>query len=271
MKTVNVLFVLLGTVGALRWGFSAGKLDIDGTPYNFALGDARVTASLAPTAKLKVQLNTKLDDEPKRPHQCMLIFRTTGSNDATEAAVMMSVKPSTGRATATLSQKDFGALFMVDGRVEISVVIGGPGDDEPINQQIAVVEFLPDPKKPIVGPARARYGPQPDINHIFRQAQKSPAFPVSLFFSMAILLGLVGLIGIWMQLKANISSLGTAVEAAILPHIGLMFALLGIEGLLVVFWLQLRIYEAIFGLSTFGALAFLTGRPALREMQLRQG
>ena len=281
---LGALASLTATVGAAgQWSYTAGNIDIDGTPHAFkaAGGQSPLVVHLDNKQKLKLQLSPQLDGEPKRPHQCMLIVRdsttkapSTSDNtlDTTpSAALVIPIKPGTTRGSLALSQKDFGPVFLQNGSVDLTIVIGSFGDDLPFQQHIATLKFDFDPKTPRPTVATPlRYGPLPEITHTFRADVKSPPVVISLFFTGAVVTGLVGLIVAWSMLGCDLSDLSKAVSNAPIAYLGFLGAVFGVEIFLVVYWLQLQIFTAIAALLISAVVAFFTGRPALREVQGRR-
>lgn len=285
MRLTTLLAGVLSAAAAVHagsWTYTAGNIDIDGTPHAFKPDGPPVVVRLDATQKLKLQLTPRLDGDAKRPHQCMVVVRDSRSSaaadaanaiaSAPEAALMVPFKAGTSRGSLALSQKDFGPVFLSgSGAVDIVLAIGGFGDDTPLQQHVATIEFVFDPKSPApTAPTVARYGPRPEITHTFRADQKMPPVVVSLVFSGAVLVGLVGLVGAWAALGGDLADLGGAVQKAPVAYLGFLGAVFGVEAFLVVYWLQLRIFTAIAALFLSAAVAFFTGRPALDEVKRRR-
>ena len=258
-----LLLALLSTVSAAKWSIASSKLDISGTPYQLS---TPVHAQLSPSDKVKLTFTAKLDDLAKKPHQAMLVI---ANPNGLEQTVVVPVKQN-GRGTFTFASSDLNEHLKVS-QLELSLILGGFGDDEAAEIKLATLEVLSDAKVPYTLPVSPlRYAALPEITHTFKPDQVMPPVVVSIGFSLVLGLGVLGLLSAWMTLGVNVDAMSSALQKAPIAYTVFIGSLVSIELLFVVYWLQLRILAALALLGGLSVPLFFSGRFALREVEARR-
>lgn len=114
------------------------------------------------------------------------------------------------------------------------------------------------PKAPVAAADLAeRFGPQPEIVHIFRKPEKRPPHPVSVLFTFLALLPLVLLVFGFLALGANVN-LFPASGMPFLAAVGFHGGLAAILILYFAFWVEVKLFTT---LKLLVFLALLTAVP----------
>ncbi|KAF7818440.1 dolichyl-diphosphooligosaccharide--protein glycosyltransferase subunit 2 [Senna tora] len=163
-------------------------------------------------------------------------------------------------------------LFYLTGRYDIELTVGDSVMENSFLRPLGHVELdLPvapekasRPPPPPVCPY-SRYGPKPEITHVFRAHEKRPPQNLSLTFLSLTLLPfigfLVGLLRIGVNLK-NFPSATVPATYASLFHIGIAAVLL----LYVLFWLKLDLFTTLKTLGFLGAILLFFGHRILAHL-----
>ncbi|KAG6434540.1 hypothetical protein SASPL_106178 [Salvia splendens] len=135
-------------------------------------------------------------------------------------------------------------FFYLSGRYDIQLTVGDSDMENSFLQLLGSVELdLPDaPEKAARPPPQpvdpySRYGPKPEIAHIFRAPEKRPAKELSLVFLVLVLIPFFGFLAGLVQLRANLKNFPKATAPstfAILFHLGIAAVL----ALYALFWLK---------------------------------
>lgn len=154
-------------------------------------------------------------------------------------------------------------LNYVSGIYTIELILGDAAMENPVMWDLGTVELdLPDPPEGAAKPSTlaqtpSKYGPKPEITHMFRAADKRAPPTLSntfLILSLLPLLGfLVGLKFLNTNMK-NFPTSGLPGLAAVLFHLGIA----SILGLYVLFWLKFNLFQT---LKVLGVLATLLTVP----------
>jgi oligosaccharyltransferase complex subunit delta (ribophorin II) len=115
-----------------------------------------------------------------------------------------------------------------------------------------------------------RYRAQPEINHIFRADPRSPPKIISAIFTLAVLGTLPLLLGSWLALGANVNHVAKALAAAPVAHVLFFGAVLALEGIFFLYYTSWNLFQTLPAVGIVGAVAFLSGSRALREVQARR-
>ena len=265
MRPVLALLAILSAVHAASWSFTSAKLDISGTPYPFSPTSGIVSVSLGPEDKFKLLLTTTNGEEAKKPHQAMLLLKESHSD--LEANLVIPVK-SNGRGAITIATKDLGPVLVQGKSIDLTLVLGGFGEDIPMMKHIATIQLenLAETSSTSV----LRYGALPEIFHTFRPPQEMPPKIISFAFTLVLLAGLVGLIGLWGVIGVNLDALSSAFSNAPLAYSTLLVSLFAIEAVLVIYWTHWRIMKAIGTLVLLSIPVFFSARYAMIETAKRR-
>ncbi|KAG6437896.1 hypothetical protein SASPL_102827 [Salvia splendens] len=135
-------------------------------------------------------------------------------------------------------------FFYLSGRYDIQLTVGDSDMENSFLQPLGYVELdLPDaPEKAARPPPQpvdpySRYGPKPEIAHIFRDPEKRPAKELSLVFLGLVLIPFFGFLAGLVQLRANLKNFPKATVPstfALLFHLGIAAVL----ALYALFWLK---------------------------------
>ncbi|PNY10772.1 dolichyl-diphosphooligosaccharide-protein glycosyltransferase, partial [Trifolium pratense] len=165
-------------------------------------------------------------------------------------------------------------LFYLSGKYDIELTVGDAVMENSFSRLLGHVELdLPEapekaarPPLPPVDPY-SRYGPNAEINHIFRAPEKRPPQKLSLVFLGLILLPFIGFLVGLLRLGVNLKNFpGSTVPAtfATLFHLGLAAVLL----LYVLFWLKLDLFTTLKTLGLLGVFTMFFGHRILSYLAL---
>ncbi|KAI5075553.1 hypothetical protein GOP47_0009629 [Adiantum capillus-veneris] len=162
-------------------------------------------------------------------------------------------------------------LNYLSGIYTIEIIIGDAAMENPVMWNLGTVELdLPEPPEGTVKPsalalATSKYGPKPEITHIFRPADKRAPPTLSnpfLIFSLVPLLGfLVGLKLLNTNMK-NFPSSGLPTVAALFFHLGIA----SILGLYVLFWLKFNLFQTLKALAVLATMLMVPGYYTLSHL-----
>ncbi|KAI3742684.1 hypothetical protein L1987_60377 [Smallanthus sonchifolius] len=222
------------------------KLDLPGK------NDVALTANHLQKLRLSFQLTTPLQN-PFKPHQALLKLRH-------ESGVEHSFVVNSGKLFETTL--DFLGLvenfFYLSGKYDMELTVGDPAMENSFLQPLGHIELdLPD--------APEKYGPKPEIAHIFRLQEKRPPQELSYAFLglvfVPFLAFLVGLLRLGVNMKNFPTSMIPA-AFAILFHGGIA-AVLGLYGL---FWLKLDLFTTLKTLGVLGLFLMFVGHRTLSHL-----
>lgn len=295
MRVLNAAWLLQGiavvSVAAKGWSFSAGKLEVGETPYPFkaGVGSELVDVSLTSGQRLKLSMTVKnADDEPKKPHQCMLLIQGVYKPSAQgeemiaekpiEASIVVPVKAN-GRASLVLSQRDLSPYLLASERpLTLSLIIGG-FEGAPLRQEIARIDLQSDAKASLAArkalaaeeAQRVVYAPRQPIRHTFKPDQRMPPVFISGLYALAAIGSFLGLLMGWFGiLGANFNHLQKAASKQPLGYAVFIFALTGVELLFFIYWAGWTIMPVLGLTSIFGIVLFFSGRAVLAEVASRR-
>jgi oligosaccharyltransferase complex subunit delta (ribophorin II) len=167
-----------------------------------------------------------------------------------------------GKARAELDMKSPPEDFPSSGNYSIDLTIGTFSHNNPTKYHIGTINI----DVPYSYFAPIKYGPKPEIYHIFRPDQKLPPTIISYSFMIIILTPWLFLIGAWIHLGVNASFL-TSEPRSLPAIISFLCLLLAIEVLFYNYWTHLNIFQTLSWLSILSILAFLLGQKALSDVQ----
>ncbi|RIA97367.1 Dolichyl-diphosphooligosaccharide--protein glycosyltransferase subunit Swp1 [Glomus cerebriforme] len=195
-----------------------------------------------------------------QPHQSMLILSSNQTGN--QIPVIVTVRDG-GKARAELDMKSAPEdLLSSPGSYSLNLIIGTFSHNNPIDYHIGTVNI----DVPYTSSVPIKYGPKPEIHHIFKPDQKLPSIIISYSFVIIVLSPWLFLIGAWIRLGVNVSFLIS--EPRSLPAIiSFLFTLLAIEILFYNYWTHLNIFQTLSWLSGLSILAFLLGQKALSDVQ----
>ncbi|CAB4395206.1 Ribophorin II [Rhizophagus irregularis] len=220
--------------------------------------DKPIELSHGDNLKIIFSLRDKETKKGIQPHQSMIILSSKQTEN--QIPIIVTVRDN-GKARAELNMLDIPEnLFL--GNYSLNLIIGTFSHNNPINYQIGTVNI----DVPYLSPVLIKYGPKPEIHHIFRPDQKLPPTIISYSFVIIVLLPWLFLIGAWIHLGVNISFL-TSEPGSLPVIISFLFTLLAIEILFYNYWTHLNIFQTLSWLSGLSILAFLSGQKALSDVQ----
>ncbi|KAK5943017.1 hypothetical protein PMZ80_004022 [Knufia obscura] len=224
---------------------------------------------LGPNDSLKVILTTQEGKSAKRPHQAFLLLKDSSSN--LDVSYPLSVKES-GKAKVDLTQKELPTQFLKSqSKVSASLVIASFGSSTGYNSEAFSLNVISDKgvsastaEKPL------RYGKLPEIHHIFRADQKSPNVLISTIFTLGAIAALPILLGAWLFLGGNINHFSKAMSDAPIAHALFVGSIIGLEGILFMYYSVWNLFQALPALVAVGLITFVSGSRALTEVQDRR-
>jgi oligosaccharyltransferase complex subunit delta (ribophorin II) len=213
-----------------------------------------------------------------RPHQCFLrlyhdqtgreIILVATPNTKTPGALQLVVDPS-------VQFKDFGYL---SGAYTLDLLVGDALMPEGIRWTLgkAVITFPPAPVSPPSAPsadvhwADAPRLPgqvaKPEIQHMFRPADKRASAPISTLFTILCILPLGLLLTLWGKLGANLRGLAESSPAAI----GFHACLAGFFVLYYFYWTRWNMFATLGFVTLLGLPTFLCGNMMLRSIAAKR-
>lgn len=109
------------------------------------------------------------------------------------------------------------------------------------------------------------YEPKPEIQHVFREAEKRPPTIVSDVFTGLIVGTFVLLLILWAKIGVNVSNMPFS-----LATLGFHAGLLSIFGLFFVSWIKLDMFQTLKCLSGVAVLTFLSGHSLLKDLSAKR-
>ncbi|KAH9164854.1 oligosaccharyl transferase delta subunit [Lactarius sanguifluus] len=266
---LSVLFCLIAAVHAGQLSLQSPKLTVVGPdggklrsePISLQKRADPVVLGASDTLKLTFQVTDQTSDSGVQPHQTFLRFfdSTTGE----EGIQPVKVTPS-GKAKFELNMAKPPSSLPPSGTapLRVSLLLGSFVHD-PAALDLFDLHVPPSASAP-VHPDESFYHPRPELAHTFRSEPKLPPRFVSAFFAALVLTPWVVLFGLWGAVKPSVPHL---FSPSILSFV-LSLAL--IEGLLLWYWVELRLGHILLYGSGAAALALLTGKQALVGIAVRR-
>ncbi|CAF0949106.1 unnamed protein product [Brachionus calyciflorus] len=233
--------------------------------------------------KLKsVQENQKLKEKLEADQQSKLYVRFSvkdklkGANLEVHQAFLRFSEAKSGREIIFLAQfsnnqysadvdlatnaKSFRRL---SGVYSVELVVADALLQNPISWTLADVNlhFNEEPSSDASQDRAALFSKKPEIQHLFRPAEKTPPAAVSTVFTALTLAPLALLIILWLSIGVNFSKFSFSLSGIVF-HV----ALAGIFGLFYCYWVKLNMFQTIKYLALLGAVAFFAGNKLLRSL-----
>ncbi|XP_071719741.1 dolichyl-diphosphooligosaccharide--protein glycosyltransferase subunit 2-like [Rutidosis leptorrhynchoides] len=239
------------------------KIDIHGE------NDVALSANHLQKLRLSFQLTTPLQN-PFKPHQAFLKLR-----HESEVEHIFVVGNSGKNFEITL---DFLGLvekfFYLSGKYDLELTVGDSAMENSFLKPLGHIELdLPDaPEKATRPPPKAvniysRFGPAPEIRHIFRTQEKRPPQELSYAFLGLVFIPLfaffIGLSRFGVNMK-NFPTSTVPAAFAILFHGGIAAVLV----LYVLFWLKLDLFTTLKTLGLVGMFLLFVGHRTLSHLAL---
>jgi oligosaccharyltransferase complex subunit delta (ribophorin II) len=114
----------------------------------------------------------------------------------------LTVKPSSGKATVSIGQRDISPHLLTAENLDLSVVLGSFGATSATVVEVGKLQPIIDPaalgsiEKAKLQDAAVKYAAKEELAHTFREDAKSPAIAITLAFTLAVLGGFLGLLGL---------------------------------------------------------------------------
>ncbi|KAG6819562.1 hypothetical protein H0H93_010727 [Arthromyces matolae] len=209
------------------------------------------------TLKLTFQVVEKDSGNGVQPHQTFLRFYDEKSGE--EGIQPVRVTPG-GKAKFELNmaKPPLSLPPTADTPLKVTLIIGSP-----IHTPFKVELFdlvVPASQPAPVHPNEQTFHPLPEIHHTFRPEPKLPPRPISLLFSAVVLAPWAVLFVLWSQVSIRVPHL---FSTSILPFI---LTLGAFEGLLVWYWVDLKLGQVLGYGAVLGVVTILTGKQALSKI-----
>ncbi|KAL0435585.1 UNVERIFIED_CONTAM: Dolichyl-diphosphooligosaccharide--protein glycosyltransferase subunit [Sesamum radiatum] len=163
-------------------------------------------------------------------------------------------------------------FYYLSGRYEIQLTVGDSVMENSFLQPLGHIELdLPDAPENAARPPPqpvdpyTRYGPKPEITHIFRAPEKRPPRELSLAFLGLVFLPFLGFLAGLVHLRANLKHWPKATVPATfasLFHLGIAAVLL----LYAFFWFKLDLFTTLKVLSVLGVFLMFVGHKTLSHL-----
>ncbi|KAF5281297.1 hypothetical protein FQA39_LY05183 [Lamprigera yunnana] len=224
------------------------------------LGDADGTSAPRLT---KLQHPSKLSASLQADSSHHLILRFSLSRPIQQPFLRLS---SAKKEIIFVAELDSSKAYKIDvnlatemshsGTFEMELILGDSVMSNPMRWLFGNIEVslsVPEPTQ------STSHGPQPEIKHIFRPAEKRPAQVVSMLFTAMAASPLLLLLLLWAKLGLNFNNFSFA---AIPFHTGLG----SIFALFTCFWLKLDMFATCAWLIPIGGFTFLSGHHILSKL-----
>ncbi|KAI3787831.1 hypothetical protein L2E82_00289 [Cichorium intybus] len=234
------------------------KLDLPGK------NDVALSANHLQKLRLTFQLTTPLQ-KAFNPHQAFLKLRH-------ESGVEHIFVVGNSRKQFEITLDFLGLvekLFYLSGKYDIELTVGDAAMENSFLQPLGHIELdLPDaPEKATRPPLQtvdpySRYGPMPEISHIFRPQEKRPSQELSYVFLGLVFVPFLAFLFGLLRLGVNMKNFPTSLVPAtfaILFHGGIAAVL----ALYVLFWLKLDLFTTLKTLGVLGMLLLFVGHRTL--------
>jgi len=256
------------------WTFSGGQVVISAKGQT-----ARVTEEFAPekpfgevTLKdndsLKLALTLRHAEGPARPHQAFLLVKDITSQ--LETYFPLTVKGTSGKAKVEVpTSKIPPVLLQATEPLELTLMLGSPGQ-ETYPSTIQIGTLKPTLENPPTYTPPVRYRAKDEIHHIFNADPKSPPKILTLVFLGAVLASLVGLVGAWALLGADLAALPSSLKAAPVSNLLFLASIAAMEGTFAMYYLSWNLFRTLAVAAGIAVVAVLSGRGALRDARARR-
>ncbi|KAI0298747.1 Dolichyl-diphosphooligosaccharide--protein glycosyltransferase subunit Swp1 [Multifurca ochricompacta] len=222
-----------------------------------------VTLGARDTLKLTFQVTDQTNDTGVQPHQTFLRFfdSTTGE----EGIQPVKVVPS-GKAKFELSMAKPPSSLPPSGTAPLHVsLLLGSFVHSPAALDLFDLHIPPSAPAP-VHPEESLYHLLPELAHTFRSEPKLPPRPISAFFAALVLSPWVVLVGLVLGCRAP----GRVAHLFSPSVLSFVLSLTLIEGLLLWYWIELRLGHILLYGSGAAVLTVLTGKQALAGIAARR-
>ncbi|CAG8710473.1 8971_t:CDS:2, partial [Ambispora leptoticha] len=201
-------------------------------------------------------------EKPIKPHQVFLSFKH--KENGSQVALIVQVRDS-GKARIELDMKSAPTeLLLGPANYEVNLIIGTFSRNNSIKYRIGEAQI--DVPEKTLPPPSPRFGPLPEIHHIFGKPERMPPSWLSYGFVLIVFAPWISLIISWSYLNVNLSFLTNAPNGVI-SSICFLASLVAIEILFYNYWTHLNIFQTLSWLSGLSLLAFFTGQKALSDIQ----
>ncbi|KAH8829329.1 oligosaccharyl transferase delta subunit [Flagelloscypha sp. PMI_526] len=220
-----------------------------------------LTITSQDTLKITFQVIEKESGNGVQPHQTFLRFYDAESGE--EGIQPVKVTPS-GKAKFELNMAKPPASLppTTTAPLQVELFIGAP-DYSPISATLFYLT-VPASQPPISHPDEASYHLRPEIHHTFRPDQKLPPKFISAVSTLLVIAPWVVLLGLWSQISYKTPYL---FSPSILPFTASLGAF---EGLLLWYWVDLKLGQVLLYGSILGLVTLFTGRSALATVAERR-
>ncbi|RDB30026.1 Dolichyl-diphosphooligosaccharide--protein glycosyltransferase subunit 2 [Hypsizygus marmoreus] len=216
-----------------------------------------VTLSKDDVLKVTFQVIEKESGKGVQPHQTFLRFYDPKSGEEGIQPVRVT-NGGKAKFELNMAKPPLSLPPTTDSPLKVTLLIGSP-----LHSPLAVSLFdliVPASQPPPVHPDEASFHLLPEIHHTFRPAQKLPPKAISAIFSAVVLAPWVILLGLWAQVAPRVPNL---FSPSIFPFI---LTLGAFEGLLVWYWVDLKLPQVLAYGAVLGLVTLFTGKQALSKI-----
>ncbi|KAF9467830.1 oligosaccharyl transferase delta subunit [Collybia nuda] len=216
-----------------------------------------VTLSQTDILKLTFQVVDKETGDGVQPHQTFLRFYDgkTGEEGIQPVRVTSGGK---AKFELNMAKPPLSLPPTSDTPLHVSLIVGTSTHSPMILSLFDLV--VPASHPPPYHPDEASFHPLPEIHHTFRPEQKLPLRPISAIFSLVVIAPWFILLGLWSQVAPRVPYL---LSPSIIPFITTLGAF---EGLLVWYWVDLKLGEVLLYGGALGVITIFAGKQALSKI-----
>ncbi|KAK9369961.1 hypothetical protein V1509DRAFT_618095 [Lipomyces kononenkoae] len=268
------LTVCMSSRLASAWTFSNATLAINERSGNLETHPFSITAALPkivslPTSALaRIRLVVQSDltpDQNNKPHQAYASIEDPVTK--LETSFPIDVREN-GRGRVDIDYKMIPTALLGPSKpLTVNIVLASFGKGSPLKVEIGQIQ--PAHSGPALA-APVRFGPKPEVIHIFRPDPKFVSPAVAILFSAIVGFVALLLIGSWLCIGVTPSKLSTALAASPLGHFGFFTSIVAIEVAFFNYYLGSTIFKLIAQVAVLASIAFLSGSRALREVRHRR-
>eukprot|EP00298_Acanthocystis_sp_HF-20_P026528 c4283_g1_i1.p1 GENE.c4283_g1_i1~~c4283_g1_i1.p1 ORF type:complete len:679 (-),score=282.79 c4283_g1_i1:69-2105(-) len=221
----------------------------------------RVDASQILSLSLEVKSSTT--NKAIKPHQALVRFENTVTNEATYHALSQNGKVL--KLSLKLGEKKVAESFGGSGKYLVTVIIADANLMAPTVWEVAEFD-LTFPESSSSASKSSVYQPLKEIQHAFRQPEKRPSAAVSSAFTFAVLAPVLVLLVLLFRIGFNLSNLPTS-PSGFLSSVLFFGCLVSIVLLLGAYWWGISMFQVLKALGVLGVFTVLIGNRALSEIQ----
>ncbi|CDR41956.1 CYFA0S08e01970g1_1 [Cyberlindnera fabianii] len=170
--------------------------------FRTTLGDQQFTVN-SPAAPVTLDsVNSKIDitfdlEGTKRIPEQIFIKLTNKNGIETSFKPITRVDSTTFTNKFTLSYSKLPKIFTASKELDVSIIAGDVTDSKPIHARVGQIQLADALVAQSTYKKTEKFGPKPEIHHIFQGPPKSVSSVIALAFASMSVLCLIVLIGVW--------------------------------------------------------------------------